>query len=371
MEGQMMLKNFLLGTSAVLLMVGGASAADLTVAEPVDYVKVCDAFGKGFFYSPGTDTCIKIGGYVKFKTQATGGTDDNDLDAAWGAFYTEASLQITASSVTEYGNLTGYYELRTRAGSSYTRPVGSDTNTYIKNAYLQLGGLKAGHFTSYFDFGRGYTDTGMFGSDVETDHIQYTYALGSFALTLALEDGSDRDRSSALYGSNDASVDVQAGLTYVAGPASFKLVGAYVPNQIDDIDGGWAIGGSGELSLDQFAKGDKFVVNAAYGDNAPSYTGVIGGTSLLGSNKGNVGSYDGNSWSVLASYKHIFTPQVWGALSAGYIDSDAEGNAWRTAVNVDWAPAKGLDLLAEGVYTDADLASASTWQANLFLKRSW
>ena len=32
---------------------------------PVDYVRVCDAFGSGFFYIPGTDTCLKIGGYVR------------------------------------------------------------------------------------------------------------------------------------------------------------------------------------------------------------------------------------------------------------------------------------------------------------------
>ncbi|MBN9026219.1 MAG: porin, partial [Rhizobiales bacterium] len=64
----MTFKSLILGSAAAMMVAGAANAADLTVAEPVDYVKVCDAFGKGFFYSPGTDTCIKVGGYVKFGT---------------------------------------------------------------------------------------------------------------------------------------------------------------------------------------------------------------------------------------------------------------------------------------------------------------
>ena len=61
----MKFKTLLLGTAAALSVVGGAQAADLAVAEPVDYVKVCDAYGVGYWYIPGTDTCIRIGGQVK------------------------------------------------------------------------------------------------------------------------------------------------------------------------------------------------------------------------------------------------------------------------------------------------------------------
>jgi hypothetical protein len=32
---------------------------------PVEYVRVCDVYGAGFFYIPGTDTCLKIGGSVR------------------------------------------------------------------------------------------------------------------------------------------------------------------------------------------------------------------------------------------------------------------------------------------------------------------
>jgi hypothetical protein len=32
---------------------------------PVEYVRVCTLYGAGFFYIPGTDTCIKLGSYVR------------------------------------------------------------------------------------------------------------------------------------------------------------------------------------------------------------------------------------------------------------------------------------------------------------------
>src|SRR5499433_2541948 len=62
-----MVKSLLLGSAAGLVAVAGAQAADLPVkAKPVEYVKVCSLYGEGFFYIPGTDTCLKIGGWVRF-----------------------------------------------------------------------------------------------------------------------------------------------------------------------------------------------------------------------------------------------------------------------------------------------------------------
>ena len=62
-----LVKSLLLGSAAALVAGAGAQAADLPArkAAPVEYVKVCDAYGAGFFYIPGTDTCIKVGGRVR------------------------------------------------------------------------------------------------------------------------------------------------------------------------------------------------------------------------------------------------------------------------------------------------------------------
>ena len=61
-----MVKSLLLGSAAGLVAVAGAQAADLPVkAKPVQYVKICSLYGAGFYYIPGTDTCLKIGGWVR------------------------------------------------------------------------------------------------------------------------------------------------------------------------------------------------------------------------------------------------------------------------------------------------------------------
>ena len=61
-----MVKSLLLGSAATVAAVVGAQAADLPVkAKPVEYVRVCSTYGAGFFYIPGTESCIRIGGYMR------------------------------------------------------------------------------------------------------------------------------------------------------------------------------------------------------------------------------------------------------------------------------------------------------------------
>src|SRR6201989_2192668 len=63
----------LLSSAAGLVAVPGAKAADLPVkAKAIEYVKVCSLYGAGFWYIPGTDTCIRIGGYVRADTTFNG-----------------------------------------------------------------------------------------------------------------------------------------------------------------------------------------------------------------------------------------------------------------------------------------------------------
>ena len=63
-------KSLLLGTAAGLVAVTGAKAADMPVkAAPVQYVKICSLYGDGFYYIPGTDTCLKMGGYLRVQAE--------------------------------------------------------------------------------------------------------------------------------------------------------------------------------------------------------------------------------------------------------------------------------------------------------------
>ena len=69
-----MVKSLILGSAAGLVAMGGAQAADLPVkAKAVEYVRICSLYGAGFYYIPGTDTCIKLGGYLRVDTTFNGG----------------------------------------------------------------------------------------------------------------------------------------------------------------------------------------------------------------------------------------------------------------------------------------------------------
>src|SRR5262245_20328096 len=71
-------KSLLLGSTAGLVaMTATAFGADLPMkAKPVEYVKICTLYGAGFYYIPGTDTCIRIGGHfrseISFNSRGTG-----------------------------------------------------------------------------------------------------------------------------------------------------------------------------------------------------------------------------------------------------------------------------------------------------------
>src|SRR5688500_4370825 len=65
----MKIRSIFLGSAAALFAVSGARAADAVVIaepEPVEYVRVCDVYGTGFYYMPGTETCLRVGGYLRY-----------------------------------------------------------------------------------------------------------------------------------------------------------------------------------------------------------------------------------------------------------------------------------------------------------------
>src|ERR1700761_1659927 len=114
-------KSLILGSAAVMLVVSGAQAADLPIkAKPVEYVRVCSLYGAGFFYIPGTDTCIKLGGYLRAETAfATNAMFQNATNGVAGAnnrlsnTYTSRArtdLSIDTRTATDYGVVRTYFE---------------------------------------------------------------------------------------------------------------------------------------------------------------------------------------------------------------------------------------------------------------------
>jgi hypothetical protein len=137
----------------------GAQAADLPVkAKPVQYVKICSLYGAGFYYIPGTDTCIKIGGFVRLQTQynvngnsSNGPLFSNNANRTTNDYTTRNRGYITADarSQTEYGTLRGYIAV----GNTGDNTGGSQTNGLTVNRlFMQLAGFTAGRAVSFYDF---------------------------------------------------------------------------------------------------------------------------------------------------------------------------------------------------------------------------
>ncbi len=201
-----MVKSLLLGSAAGLVAMAGAQAADLPVkAKPVEYVKVCSLYGEGFFFIPGTDTCIKIGGWVRAEyVVGGGGSHANYISGSPGLDTTGATadsvfrartvISADVRTQTEYGTLRSY----TRFGFDHTtnQLIGS---LYPERAFIQFAGFTFGKTQSYFDFFTGVfsysvypgggSATGFGGQLVAA----YTAQLGNgISATIAAEDATQR-----------------------------------------------------------------------------------------------------------------------------------------------------------------------------------
>jgi len=189
----------LLGGAAGLLAAAGAQAADLPMAEPVQYVKICDTFGAGFFYIPGSDTCLKISGYVRFE-YAYVEPDRRTQDTT--AFFARGNVQFDARTATDYGTLRSFIALQfdrntNTPGASSAFANGNPGGALIDKAFIQFGGLTAGYLDSFYDFKPYPTFYQPFVSDISTIALAYTAQFGNgFTATVAAEDNSYRRVSS-------------------------------------------------------------------------------------------------------------------------------------------------------------------------------
>ena len=98
-----LVKSLMLGSAAGLIAMSGAQAADLPVkAKAVEYVRICSLYGAGFYYIPGTDTCIRIGGYLRAEVIANSNSDwagpNNGAGGANNRFTATPGAVVTTSS---------------------------------------------------------------------------------------------------------------------------------------------------------------------------------------------------------------------------------------------------------------------------------
>ncbi|WP_421913771.1 porin [Mesorhizobium sp.] len=212
----MNIKSLLLGSAAAMIAVSGARAADAVVVaepEPAQYVKVCDVYGAGYFYIPGTETCLRIGGYVRYDIGVgDAGTFDgvNHVPDHMGGdthstYYknTRFTLKTWTGQETELGTLKTYTETRFNFGNSSGDYLGAGSDWQGRNkslslryAWIQLGGLRVGKDDTAFDTFVGYAgnviqDTIVPYGGQESNVVQYYFDAGSgFSGLVSLEEGA-------------------------------------------------------------------------------------------------------------------------------------------------------------------------------------
>lgn len=351
----MNIKSLLIGSAAALVAVSGARAADAIVAaepEPVEYVRVCDAFGTGYFYIPGTETCLRIHGYVRYDI---GAGDLYSVSSSTGddTYFKRArfSFRTSTASETEMGTLRTYTELRFQYDTNDTLVGYTNDNEFSVNfAWIELGGLRIGKDESFFTTFTGYAgaviNDGSYGP-FDTNRISYTYSGGAFRAGLALEQGvSDDGTSSGTWGIDDYVPHVVAGLGYNAGMVD--LSGVFGFDTRDDIGatvrGGWAGKVRADVTINDQASVFAMIM---YGENSSGYTTWRDGAA----NDETLSVIGGGSYQ--ASDKVALNAQV------QWIDSNTVGNddAWTVVGNMNYTVVPGLVVTPEFVYSDDGTAT--------------
>ena len=142
-------------------MAAGAQAADLPVnAKAVEYVKVCSLYGAGFYYIPGTDICMKVGGYVRAEYSYNSGDNSINLTFAGTSGQTtrvngndflmrsRAHASFDTRQQTQYGTLRTFLNV----GVTYDSPLASSLGFQSNRAFIQIAGFTFGTATSFYDF---------------------------------------------------------------------------------------------------------------------------------------------------------------------------------------------------------------------------
>ena len=309
-------KSLLLGSAVGIVAVAGAQAADLPSkkAAPATYVKICDAYGAGFFFIPGTDTCVKLGGRVRYDIgyapkgnyYSKDGVKDMSVQDTYGQ-HIRGRIDLESRTGTGYGVVRTVTQLRmgqntgilgSKSNPSYQAAAldYSDVVKYdayspsIERAYIQYMGFTVGRANSAFAAGPSLA----FGANSHFPSFangalqaSYTAVLGGgFSATIGIEDnqaegGQNTDPSKFPYHTPYDKMPVLVGnVSYDQAWGRIQLSGAVANNRAvvdtatavtwDKTKSGYAYAGFLTYNADMVGKGDKFYLLAGYSSGITS-----------------------------------------------------------------------------------------------------
>jgi hypothetical protein len=385
------IKGLVLGSAAGLIAMNGAQAADLPVkAKAVEYVKVCSLYGAGFWYIPGTDTCIKIGGAIRIDTSFNANSYDTPFyqGGAGGAqsyskndYTTRARFNLNEDTrtATEYGVLRTYANVQFdwiegQSAISGGQPVEVDF------AFIQFAGFTIGKAVSEYDpqwaLTKPWISSGFEAGSSDTTGIPqfaYTATFGNgVSGTLSLEDGQPYRTAGLVNTSAPFIAPFQANTlpSGTFGEGNF-LGNAEIGDHVPDI--------VGNLRLDQ-AWGSLHLAAAAHEVQGTYYNGTSNtghpdstyGYAVTGAFElKNLPTGAGDSLKAEAGFAHGAAKYVWG----GTMDTSGAGR---------FAVASGTDggtmafgYVLDGVYsglsnaTGTNIALSNSWEATAFYEHYW
>jgi len=281
-------KSVWLGSAAAIFSVAAAQAADLPSRKsaPVEYVKVCSAYGAGFFFIPGTDTCLRIGGYVRIeydnRQHVTDGAtaqdvftpsgtnantlSTNSLGLSTAGWYTRGTISVDARTPSPYGTVQAYIQARVVQSGSGT--MNQSNVSSIEAAYIRFAGFTFGQARQPYAFmsSWGYMSNWWTGWPNGARQISYTHVFGGgLSATASVQDGNNNSSGFDLSTATTAQAWDNNGPVYVAALnydqswGRLQAMGAYTRNQtsLNSRGGdGYAVGVGAAFNLPMLGRGD-------------------------------------------------------------------------------------------------------------------
>ena len=371
-------KALLLGSVVGFFAASVAQAADLPAkAKPVQYVKICTLYGEGYYYIPGSDTCIRFGGYIRAQygwnagnnTLGGGivpGTTLTATDGLRNRSSSEYSSAHRADVIIDTRTQTQYGTLRTHMDWRAENRGGDVQN--LTRAFIQWAGFTFGRARSFFDLFThdqrlAYLNVRTTGdtSDLGLNLAAYSWQVGNgVTASLSFEDPNRNpvvpvvvDGTSAAFTTNAAVTSDSAGIRhpdivgnlrydqnwgYVgvsaaahANRGQYYLTPSLSSNPHPPDKWGWAAAVGGEVNLPW---GDTIGANFVYSLGASAYATRSGSWQLYNSNSVGVGwLVDGvfdtgtaieltRVWSINSAYQHRWTQNWATSLYGGYVKVD-------------------------------------------------
>lgn len=369
----MKLGTVLLASAAGIVPVG-AIAADLVVAvEPIDYAGVCDAYGTGYMFIPGTQTCLSIGGYLQFDVWLYGSDQINgyynlprylsgastdpsnplgvttggiagylyatdDYAAPW-TYSEEIKLIFDARTASDIGVIETYARFVIENDYDFTnsnQPAALARTVNLDRAFAAMGPMFVGSYDSIFAFqNAGYSLDGAINADPIVDQFQLNHSWGPWKLAFALED--PRDWFSA---ATNATGDYPSLALALTGTWSNTFVQAALGVTDRTTGAGW--GAQLSTTLGSGTK-PQLQVNLAYADNAPAYVG--------GNNCSGACPNEGTWWSAMVSGQINLSKALSINTTGSYMDGPSTYE-WQVAVGAGWAPTSTALVSIELLYVD-------------------